>query len=197
MSRPDTLSKTAGGHFYHRHMDVSVRPATVEDAGAIGAVHVRSWQGAYVGLLPQDHLDAMDPVRSAAAWRRWLAAADDRSRTLLAEVGGRVVGFANVRPSRDADADPATVGEVTTIYLLPDSWGTGIGRMLFGATRDALVAAGYRAATLWVLDTNDRARRFYEAAGWRPDGATKVDDSMGLTLAEVRYRIEPVSPAPR
>jgi hypothetical protein len=36
--------------------------------------------------------------------------------------------------------------------------------------------------------SNVRARRFYEAAGWRPDGAAKIDDSRGFPLEEVRYR---------
>jgi len=51
-----------------------------------------------------------------------------------------------------------------------------------------LRAVGFSTATLWVLDTNLRARRFYEAAGWVPDGATKVDDRATFTLREVRYR---------
>ena len=51
-----------------------------------------------------------------------------------------------------------------------------------------LTELGYRQATLWVLDSNARARRFYAAAGFQPDGAVKVDDSRGFPLAEVRYR---------
>jgi ribosomal protein S18 acetylase RimI-like enzyme len=53
---------------------------------------------------------------------------------------------------------------------------------------DRLAAAGYEQATLWVLDTNARARRFYEAAGFRADGAEKPDDRGTFTLREVRYR---------
>lgn len=51
-----------------------------------------------------------------------------------------------------------------------------------------LAEAGLRENLLWVLATNDRARRFYEAGGWRPDGATTRDDSRGFSLFEVRYR---------
>ena len=29
---------------------------------------------------------------------------------------------------------------------------------------------GFDQVTLWVLDSNARARRFYEAGGWRADG---------------------------
>jgi hypothetical protein len=41
---------------------------------------------------------------------------------------------------------------------------------------------------LWVLDTNDRARRFYVLAGWAEDGASKTDGSRGFDITEVRYR---------
>jgi hypothetical protein len=43
-----------------------------------------------------------------------------------------------------------------------------------------LVGAGYVQATLWVLDSNARARRFYAKGGWAEDGAVKHDDSRGF-----------------
>ena len=57
------------------------------------------------------------------------------------------------------------------------------------AATEGLASLGYKDATLWVLDSNRRARRFYEKAGWAEDGTTKMDDSLGITLSEVRYRI--------
>ena len=47
---------------------------------------------------------------------------------------------------------------------------------------------GFRAATLWVLRGNERARRFYERAGWTVDGARKDDVVAGVPVTEVRYR---------
>ena len=49
------------------------------------------------------------------------------------------------------------------------------------------VAAGYSSITLWVLRDNRRARRFYERAGFAPDGATNVLTGLGDVL-ELRYR---------
>ena len=49
----------------------------------------------------------------------------------------------------------------------PDAWGSGLGRE--GVAR--AVAAG--ATRLWVLEQNHRARRLYEALGWRPTGTTQ------------------------
>ena len=50
--------------------------------------------------------------------------------------------------------------------------------------------------TLGVSDFA-RARRFYEATGWRCDGTVKVDESRGFPLIEVRYRREVDAPGRR
>jgi GNAT superfamily N-acetyltransferase len=166
-----------------------IRPAEVSDAGQIGLIHVRSWQSAYRGKIPQDHLDGLDPAERAGRWRRTLEIIDRaRADILVADSGGEVVGFAGYGPCRDADADPGRTGQLATIYLLPEVWGTGTGRKLLAAAVDGLAALGYLEATLWVLNSNDRGRRFYVKAGWTEDDLTRVDDSLGVTLNEVRYR---------
>jgi len=73
------------------------------------------------------------------------------------------------------------------IYVDPDAFGCGIGLSLFDMAVSNIITQRFRRAVLWVLDTNERARRFYEAAGWRPDGATKTEDRPGGSLHEVRY----------
>jgi hypothetical protein len=55
---------------------------------------------------------------------------------------------------------------------------------------DWLQQSNFAAATLWVLSQNERALRFYDAAGWRPDGATKSESIGGFELQEVRLRRE-------
>ena len=73
------------------------------------------------------------------------------------------------------------------IYAHPEHWSTGLGRALLPA---AVAALGGPPAVLWVLEANDRARRFYERAGWRPDGARKQADMLGgVQLPEIRYRL--------
>jgi GNAT superfamily N-acetyltransferase len=167
----------------------SVRPAIFADAESIGLVHVRSWQSAYRGTMPQDHLDRLDPSRCAQVWRQIMAEADpSRSGTLVAVAEGGITGFASFGPSRDSDTDPQVTGEVFAIYADPGAWGTGTGRALMASTVTELTRLGYADAILWVLDANDRARRFYTLAGWEEDGASKADDSRGFDITEVRYR---------
>ena len=80
------------------------------------------------------------------------------------------------------------MGEIQALYLLPGFWGHGVGRLLMDEGVRRLAEAGRREIVLWVLATNLRARRFYEAGGWRSDGSTKTNDSRGVGLTEVRYR---------
>ena len=159
-----------------------IRPATPDDAEAIATVHVRAWQGAYRGLMPQDYLDRIDLIARVARWHEILARPSD---VFVAETADRtILGFTGLSPSRDEDGDPATTGEVQAIYLTPDAWGQGTGRQLMAAAVARLASKGYTRATLWVLGTNARARRFYEAAGWTTDGATKDDDRHGFPITE-------------
>ncbi|TMC73450.1 MAG: GNAT family N-acetyltransferase [Chloroflexi bacterium] len=154
-----------------------MRPASQADAAAIAGIHIRSWQVAYRGQLPDAYLDRLseDLARRTSFWERWLAAetASRRQTALVAEEAGRPIGFVTFGPSEDEPPDP-TIGEVYAIYVDPTGWGRGYGRAL--------------AAMLWVLDTNIRARRFYEVAGWKPDGGLKTETLGDLLLSEVRYR---------
>ena len=169
--------------------DTVIRAARVADASQIAVVQVRSWQGAYRGLLPQPYLDGLDPAQRVGRWERSLAEAEDRrDGVLVADASGTLLGFVGYSPTRDGDADPARVGEIDAIYLLPNTWGKGVGRLLMDAALARLAEARFDRATLWVLDSNVRARRFYEAGGWLADGARKVDDSRGFPIAQVRYK---------
>ena len=103
-----------------------------------------------------------------------------------------MVGFVTFGPSEDEPLDPR-VGEVYAIYVDTSYWDRGYGRDLFAAAVRGLTDAGFGAATLWVLETNTRARRFYEAAGWITDGGKKTDQRGDVVLHEVRYRSAPLA----
>jgi ribosomal protein S18 acetylase RimI-like enzyme len=166
-----------------------VRDAVPDDAAAIARVHVRGWQAAYRGQMPDAYLDGLDVAQRERAWAERLGAAErDRpGRTLVAEDGGRVVGFAGVGPAEDDDAGPTT-GEVYAIYVSPERLRQGIGATLLARAEDALREAGYDEATLWVLAANAGAIAFYERAGWRADGSRTDQLIGGLSLPSVRYR---------
>jgi GNAT superfamily N-acetyltransferase len=166
-----------------------IRGATSADADGIAEVHVRSWQAAYRGLMPQHVLDGLSVAERAAGWARILA--ETPRRTLVAVDGERVVGWASFGDARDADAgEPDSrggTGELWGIYAHPDAWSTGVGHRLLTAVERELRDAGHETAYLWVLDGNERASTFYERHGWHADGGMKIDRRPGLELRELRH----------
>ncbi|MBC7290540.1 MAG: GNAT family N-acetyltransferase [Actinotalea sp.] len=164
-----------------------IRPATVDDAEQIAAVHVASWREAYAGAVPEEYLASLDQGERAEAWRRQLG--DAENNELLVWVAEdpedqHVVGFSSLGPSRDEDADRSTL-EIHTIYLEPAAWGQGVARRLM---RTMLEHVPDRArVTLWVLASNERAGHFYRRHGFVPDGIERLSTYGDERLPEVRY----------
>ncbi|GAA3766360.1 GNAT family N-acetyltransferase [Microbacterium kribbense] len=158
-------------------MVITVRRASVADAATIARIRVCSWRVAYPGLIPDVLLERLDTGREAELrarnWRR--RNADPRTAQLLALADGEPVGWAATGPCLDDDRGAAARGELYALYAVPEHWSTGVGHALIGAAETALREAGYRTASLWVLEGNERAASFYQRHGWRPDGAVKDD----------------------
>ena len=111
------------------------------------------------------------------AWMRDVVLADQE--VLVAERDGRPVGFAAVEGDR-----------LEQLYVVPDAIGTGVGRRLL----DAVKAQHSGGLSLYVFARNERARRFYEAAGFvlvaEGDGRDNEERTPDCT-----YRWEAPAPA--
>ncbi len=142
-------------------------------------------------MVPQAALERLSVERRETQFRGVVEAdgsADAALRLWIVETpDGGPTGFALSGPSRDDDL-PAGAGEILAIYLEPALRGQGLGRPLFDRAVDDLRARGFDPLVVWVLVANVPARRFYERAGWRADGASKPIDFDGTPVDEVRYR---------
>ena len=95
-----------------------------------------------------------------------------------------MLGFASVGPEPRRARTSASCTRSTSI---PTSGREGAGRALIERAEERL-AEDYEEATLWVLEDNPRARRFYELSGWWTDGAEKIEQWLGVSSTETRYR---------
>ncbi|WP_433544940.1 N-acetyltransferase family protein [Streptomyces sp. CA-294286] len=165
-----------------------LRPMTFADCAAVAAVRVLGWQHAYAGLVPQSHLDALDLDRETELRRTQFGAAGPGTVNLVAERAGEVVGWACWGPYR-TDGEPARPAhaELYALYVRPDHLSCGAGRALTTACVAGARAAGFTSLSLWVLARNDRARRFYEKAGFVCDGVEEPFELDGALVPEVRY----------
>ena len=163
-----------------------VRRATAADAPAIAAVHVRAWQAAYPGIVPDEFLRALSVEDRAARWRVILREAV--SAVFVAEAPEGAVGWISVGPSRDGEPPP-TPGELWAIYVDPGHWRRGAGHALWDRAKAHLAASGFSDVIVWVLEDNRPARRFYERVGFagEPD-RTRTIEIGGLGIPEVRLR---------
>jgi ribosomal protein S18 acetylase RimI-like enzyme len=185
---------------------VVIRAGSAADAAQIAAVQRDSWFGAYTGIIADEIIDRVTALDDGARvrqsfrtrpWQRMIVAVPDGKD---GEDDGRsgIVGYAAFGPETDVlgapwphplstDGEERRVAELYALYVRPAWWSTGTGRALMDRVLARSVAAGYSSVTLWVLRDNRRARRFYERAGFAPDGATNVLTGLGDVL-EVRYR---------
>ena len=171
----------------------TVRLATADDAAAIADAHIRGWQAAYRGLVPDRILDDFDVARRTTWWAARIAAqatADLGERTWVVHAGRAVAGFAASGPAGDEAAPPpAGAGEVFAIYLAPEHLRRGLGRVLFEHAIGDLRARGFAPIVVWVFEANEGARRFYEKAGFAPDGARHVGRFEDVGIPEIRFRL--------
>jgi GNAT superfamily N-acetyltransferase len=177
---------------------VELRKARRGDELRVAVLHVRSWQEAYGGLMPAEFLATLDPRDRAG---RYTFEDEDGPTTLLAIASDEaapgaddapldedeaLLGFVSFGRSRDEDL-PAS-GEVGALYVDPDRHRGGVGRLLMAEARRRLAADGYADAFLWVLDGNDRARKFYEREGWVADGARREENPYDIVSRVSRFR---------
>jgi GNAT superfamily N-acetyltransferase len=183
---------------------VVIRSASPADAAQIAAVMRDSWFAGYDGIIAPAIIDRATAPDGGARIRQSFRIRP-RQRMIAAVARGpapagatRIVGYASFGPERDVLETPwpypltpaGSAGEIAELYALyvhPAWWSTGTGRALMDQVLAKVRAAGYASITLWVLEANVRARRFYQRAGFAPDGARHVlDDLDGVT--EIRYR---------
>ena len=120
---------------------MQIRAAAPGDAPALGRLHVRAWQWAYRGMLPDDYLDGLadQTERREAMWRQVIGQPPVDQSLRVAEDEGRLVGFCHTAPARDGTPETA---ELFAIYLDPDVVGTGVGAALMRQALSDMRASG-------------------------------------------------------
>ncbi len=169
-------------------INFNIRYATPKDALGIAQVHVKTWQCAYKGQIPDSYLASLSVETRAARWANKLENPEKGVYAFVADYNGKVIGWCTAGSNRDEDV-AKEVGELHGIYIDPEYIGKGVGSQLMSRALNTLKQDGYTSATLWVLDTNEKARKFYEKKGWKIEGRMKDEPRDGFVLHEVRYII--------
>lgn len=154
--------------------EIEIRRATADDAQAIAQVFdaaaTTAW--AYLGEL------VAQPLFAAEHWDQLVADHAPPNVLLVAtDTSGRVVGYSAIHPED---------GELFLLFVHPDFGARGIGRMLLDAAHEVLRKAGCSRVFLFTEERNERARKVYARAGYRPDGSFRESDFRGAPIRELR-----------
>ena len=166
-----------------QNAEITIRKAAIDDAPACAEIHCRSWEAAYSDFVPAEYLAQRRPNR-LEKWQGYLVSG--LYEYYVPVLDGKVVGFLSLRPPDEHENLPDCYYEVAAIYLDPSVYRQGIGRQLMAFAEEQARALGKTALMLWVFEDNAPSRRFYEACGFRHDGASEIHE-YGRPLRVLRY----------
>jgi GNAT superfamily N-acetyltransferase len=139
-----------------------IRAATAADMEALGALKLRA------SLAWGEHVEALSAMPDACT-----VPAEHLPFVFLAETDAGIAGFATVV------AKPGPDAELEDIFVEPQLWRRGAGRLLMQEAAHRALALG--ASTLHVI-ANPRALAFYAACGFEELGPAQTELGPGVEM---------------
>lgn len=160
--RPDV------GH--HRDMDLTIRPATPDDAAACADIYGHYVRNTHVSFEsePPSTEEMARRITGYAARHAWLVAQVPDATT---PGGHDVVGFAYGAPYSPREAYRWSVE--TSVYLEVGRRRTGAGRALYEALFERLAERGYRRLVAGLALPNDASLGLHVALGFEVVGTLR------------------------
>jgi len=168
-----------------------IRPGAAADIEAVSRAYAQAWRETYAPFAPPIFTQGMSEAAASRIFHESLAPNAFSYFLFVAEVEGRIVGFAD--GGRERSRPDSGEGELYALYLLKEFHGRGIGRELFKAALSQLGRSGLGSAVAWVLERNP-TRRFYEKAqgALGPDQKRLVLGGETVNLVSYRWALRPV-----
>jgi GNAT superfamily N-acetyltransferase len=140
---------------------MNIRKATLADAKGIAKVHVDSWKSTYKNIIPDDFLKKLSYDQRTDLWNRNIA--NEGIYVFVAEnTEGEIVGFADCGKREINNVDNS--GDLTSIYLLEEYQGKGVGKQLLQHLFLQFEELGFNRVFVEVLEDSN-TRYFYEYYG--------------------------------
>lgn len=149
-------------------MTVAYRTATAADAADLATIGAETFVATFGHLYDPADLAIFLKSHSADAWAKELN--DPAFEVRVAELSGRLVGYAKLGPPHLPFEPRGEAAELRQLYVIDEMKGQGVARVLIDWIIER--ARDRRADHLYlsVFTDNDRARRFYEKLGFEAEG---------------------------
>jgi GNAT superfamily N-acetyltransferase len=158
---------------------VRLRDATTADCDALVDLVLRCDESYRDWAGPELRLPARE--EEVAHWHRRFA--DPLQRIRVAEIERAIAGACAWTQARVGHVGRPIPGRahVSAVFVDPAQWRKGIAAALLREAVAAMAEAGFQSAQLWT-PAQAPARRFYDALGWTPTGATLHMPELNLPL---------------
>ncbi|MET3193834.1 GNAT family N-acetyltransferase [Gottfriedia sp. OAE603] len=140
---------------------MKLRAAKLTDAPGIAKVHVDSWRTTYKNIISNEFLQKLSYEQRANSWFQNLS--NPNNYVFVVENNeGDIVGFADCGKRTSNQIDES--GDITSIYILEEYQGQGIGKQLMHQLFIQCHKLGFNRVFVAVLEDNN-TRYFYEYYG--------------------------------
>ena len=147
-----------------------IKPVTQADMMQAAIIHSESWKESHRDVCSAEFIAIHTPERQ----KSYLESEIAKGAQLYMLTDGKPVGIVSIYGS-----------VIENLYVLPSEQNKGYGTQLLAFAVEKCVEA----PTLWILSTNDRARRLYERNGFKPTGNT-VEHTGGVYELELCLKQE-------
>ena len=150
-------------------LEYEIRRAGTDDAKYLANIIVESWRATYSNIIPEDEIAKfLDKERRQKQFEKFI---ENGEIILIGIYDDMPCGL--VFANKDNDEQLAECGSIYLIYFLKEYWGKGLGTKLMDEAINILKNEGCKQVSLWVYETNIRARSFYEKSGFIFDETKK------------------------
>ena len=161
-------------------MTYSIKRACEGDEQTLAYIQTQSWKQAFQNILSREELERCTEIQKVTAMYKKLLENHIGNGYILT-VDGHPHCIAWWDTTREKEMPG--YAELICIHSLQEHWRQGYGSKMMNRVISDITQAGYPKVMLWVFEQNTRARKFYEAKGFFPNGKTKPN----LVPTEICY----------
>lgn len=167
-------------------MNISIRRGIEEDSEIISKIYAESWKCAYKGMVPDEYLKDLKDDFWVEKFKNWISEGNLNVKIIYADdKAAGAIAYGKSRDDKFSD-----YAEIWSFYLIPEYYRKGLGTKLMKSVLCEMRDEGYKHCYLWVLETNNNARRFYEKIGFRSNNDKCHSKILNKDLIDIRYVLD-------
>ena len=157
-----------------------IRKAQSEDFADIANIHFKSWHDAYLSLLPELYINNKNNLSEKIKMWQELINHPDVIIWIAYDANHKSVGFIGYFAKNNSY-------EITTLYVLSEYHGRGIGTKLMKTSLQAILGFNINANfCLWVLEDNAPAIHFYKKFGFVCNGEKSEEYYKDMQIVDIK-----------